>query len=63
MIPGYFSRKSNSAQIVRNSACVIFLNFYYSPELFLRQKIWAHATTNSQISGQERNTSDKEKIM
>ena len=47
MIPGYFSRLLNLVL----AACVIYLNCYYSPELFLRQNIWAHATTSSQISG------------
>ena len=40
MIRGYFSRLPNPVL----AACVICLNCYYSPKLFLRQKIWAHAT-------------------
>ena len=45
MIPGYFSRLLNSVL----AACVICLNCYYSPILFLREKIWAHATTTRPV--------------
>ena len=47
MIPGYFSMFLNSV----STACGGLICYYmYSPKLFLRQKIWAHATKSSKIS-------------
>ena len=47
MIPGYFSMLLNYVL----ASCVICLNCYYSPKLFLSEKIWAQVATSSQTLG------------